>query len=422
MTILHPMSSFFKKPLQKWISFFGLVIAGESIYMLPYMRKTFQTSMEAVYSITASEIGILNSTFGVLAIICYFPSGWTADRFPLKNLLIISLIATGLGGFSMLFIRSFEALLVIHAFWGVTSILTFWSALIKATRNWANTDEQGKGFGLLDAGRGAVAALIASTATYGFSVADILETSLSYVIGIYSIAPIIAAFILMFSMKEPKAIKIRERKSLSEKVQLTTMLQNRKIMIMAGIIFCAYTLYVGSFDLPAYAERAFDLTRTEAAMIGTLRDWLRPIMALLAGILADKFTGSRTIFISFLLLLLCYASIALIGEKAVLFFFWFQLIGIASAVFALRGIYFALLEELELSLSHTGKVVGLVSFIGYIPDAFIHLISGLIVDEGSSYQGYFDFFLLLAFVALLGLLISAYLISLQHNRSKLVDK
>ncbi len=404
------------------MSFFGLIIAGESIYMLPYMRKTFQTSMEAVYSITASEIGILNSMFGVLAIICYFPSGWMADRFPLKNLLMISLIATGLGGTSMLFVRSFEALLAIHAFWGVTSILTFWSALIKATRNWARTDEQGKGFGLLDAGRGAVAALIASIATYGFSTADTLETSLSYVIGIYSIAPITAALILMFSMKEPKTDRTRERRSLSEKGQLTAMLKNRKIMMMAVIIFCAYTLYVGSFDLPAYAEKAFDLTRTEAAMIGNLRDWLRPIMALLAGILADKFTGSRTIFISFVLLLICYASIALIGEKGVLFFFWFQLIGIASAVFALRGIYFALLEELELPISNTGKVVGLVSFIGYIPDAFTHLISGLMVDEGSSYDGYFDFFLLLAFVALLGLLISGYLISHQQNGSQPVDK
>ena len=416
------MSNFIKKPLHKWTYFLGLIVAGESIYMLPYMRKTFQTSMEAVYQISASEVGILNSMFGILAIICYFPSGWMADRFPLKNLLIISLIATGLGGISMLFVRSFEALILIHAFWGITSILTFWSALIKATRNWAGTDEQGKSFGLLDAGRGAVAALIASIATYAFSLADTLEASLSLVIGIYSIAPILAALLLFFSMEEPQAVNESQQKARKDKGQFFSLLKNKRILAMAGIIFCAYTLYVGSFDLPAYAEKAFELTKTQAAIIGTLRDWLRPIMALSAGILADKFTGIKTIFTSFGLLLISYASIALVGEKAGLFLFWFQLVGIASAVFALRGIYFALLEELDFSISNTGRIVGLVSFIGYIPDAFIHLISGLMIDDGSSYQGYFDLFLIMAMVAFLGLWTSGYLIKLQRNRSKPADK
>lgn len=416
------MSNFIKKPLHKWTYFLGLIVAGESIYMLPYMRKTFQTSMEAVYQISASEVGILNSMFGILAIICYFPSGWMADRFPLKNLLIISLIATGLGGFSMLFVRSFEALILIHAFWGITSILTFWSALIKATRNWAGTDEQGKSFGLLDAGRGAVAALIASIATYAFSLADTLEASFSLVIGIYSIAPILAALLLFFSMEEPQAVNESQQKARKDKGQFFSLLKNKRILAMAGIIFCAYTLYVGSFDLPAYAEKAFELTKTQAAIIGTLRDWLRPIMALSAGILADKFTGIKTIFTSFGLLLISYASIALVGEKAGLFLFWFQLVGIASAVFALRGIYFALLEELDFSISNTGRIVGLVSFIGYIPDAFIHLISGLMIDDGSSYQGYFDLFLIMAMVAFLGLWTSGYLIKLQRNRSKPADK
>ena len=416
------MSNFIKKPLHKWTYFLGLIVAGESIYMLPYMRKTFQTSMEAVYQISASEVGILNSMFGILAIICYFPSGWMADRFPLKNLLIISLIATGLGGFSMLFVRSFEALILIHAFWGITSILTFWSALIKATRNWAGTDEQGKSFGLLDAGRGAVAALIASIATYAFSLADTLEASLSLVIGMYSIAPILAALLLFFSMEEPQAVNDSQQKAPKDKGQFFSLLKNKRILAMAGIIFCAYTLYVGSFDLPAYAEKAFELTKTQAAIIGTMRDWLRPIMALSAGILADKFTGIKTIFTSFGLLLISYASIALVGEKAGLFLFWFQLVGIASAVFALRGIYFALLEELDFSISNTGRIVGLVSFIGYIPDAFIHLISGLMIDDGSSYQGYFDLFLIMAMVAFLGLWTSGYLIKLQRNRSKPADK
>ena len=414
------MSIFFQKPIQQWIYFFGLIIAGESIYMLPFMRKTFQTSMEEVFLINSTEIGILNSMFGILAVICYFPSGKVADRFSLKKLLLFSLVSTGIGGLAMLVVQSFAGLLIIHAFWGITSILTFWAALIKATRNWGNLGDQGKSFGLLDAGRGAVAAIIASIATYSFTLAESNDLSLYNVILVYSLAPIFAAIIIGLSMKNIDDAPNESSKS-TEKISSQKILRDRKVWAFAGIIFCAYTLYVGSFDLPAYAEKTFDINKSNAAIIGTIRDWLRPVMALLAGILADKFTGTKTIFAAFFILLISYSSLGYLSDNNSIYIFWLQLVGIASAAFALRGIYFALLEELEFPISDTGKVVGFVSFIGFMPDAFIHLVSGAFVDASEAEQGYANFFLLLAGVALMGLLITYYLIRYQSDKWRSVD-
>lgn len=411
------MSFFFQKPIQQWVYFFGLIIAGESIYMLPFMRKTFQTSMEEVFLISSTEIGILNSMFGILAVICYFPSGKVADLFSIKKLLLFSLVSTGIGGLAMLLFQSFVALLIIHAFWGITSILTFWAALIKATRNWGNFSEQGKSFGLLDAGRGAVAAIIASVATFSFTLAENTDVSLYNVILVYSLAPLLAAVIIGFSMKNIDDVPADSSKSI-DKLNLQKLLADKKVWAFAGIIFCAYALYVGSFDLPAYAEKTFAVSKSNAAILGTIRDWLRPIMALLAGILADKFTGTKTIFAAFTVLLFSYASIGFLGDHNTLYIFWLQLVGIASAAFALRGIYFALLEELNFSISNTGKVVGFVSFIGFMPDAFIHLISGAFVDANEAQQGYAYFFMLLAGVALAGLLITYYLIRHQSDKSQ----
>ena len=68
------------KQWQRWLFLASLMLAGESIYMLVYMRKTFQTSMEQVFQVSATEIGLLNSMFGILALACYFPGGWLADR------------------------------------------------------------------------------------------------------------------------------------------------------------------------------------------------------------------------------------------------------------------------------------------------------------------------------------------------------
>ena len=46
-------------------------------------------------------------------------------------------------------------------FFGVTTILFFWAALIRATRDWGGNNAQGRAFGLLDGGRGLLAALLA---------------------------------------------------------------------------------------------------------------------------------------------------------------------------------------------------------------------------------------------------------------------
>ncbi|MEX2452146.1 MAG: MFS transporter, partial [Rhodospirillales bacterium] len=154
---------------QRWFYIGSLMLAGESIYMLPYMRKTFQTSMEEVFRLDAAEIGLLNSMFGVLALACYFPGGWLADRLSARKLLTFSLVSTGLGGLYMTTLPSYAGLLAVNAFWGVTSILTFWAALIKATRNWGGENEQGLSFGLLDGGRGAVGAVLASLAAVAFA-------------------------------------------------------------------------------------------------------------------------------------------------------------------------------------------------------------------------------------------------------------
>ncbi len=90
------------RPLHRFIYLGALMLAGESIYMLPYMRKTFQSSMEAAFGVTSTELGTLSSMFGILALVCYFPGGWLADRMPARHLLTFSLLTTGAGGFYLI--------------------------------------------------------------------------------------------------------------------------------------------------------------------------------------------------------------------------------------------------------------------------------------------------------------------------------
>ena len=61
--------------------------------------------------------------------------------------------------------------MLVWGFFGLTNILLFWAALIKVTRAWGGGDQQGLAYGLLDGGRGLLAAVLASLGVFAFSVA-----------------------------------------------------------------------------------------------------------------------------------------------------------------------------------------------------------------------------------------------------------
>lgn len=369
--------------------------------------------MEGLFDLTSIQIGLLNSVFGVIAVICYFPSGYLADRYSARSLITISLLSTGAGGFIMLLEPSFYVLLILHSFWGVSSILTFWAALIKATRDWGDDNNQGKGFGYLDAGRGVVAALLASIATYGFSLAKTSDIGMQTVLLIYSISPILCALFIWKTLPKNHLSNSTKNANSQFKIRdLKDLIGQPKIWSLSIIIFCAYTLYVGIFDFPAFVEKAFNQSKSFGAVLGTSRDWMRPIAAVSAGILADKYKSSFIIKYSFFTLIILFLSVGVFSPDFIgIEIFWIGMILIALAVFALRAVYFALMQEIKIPISQTGVSVGLISLVGYTPDTFLHLLSGWFVTYFGDVHGYQYFFTFLAFIALVGWLFTKRLIN-----------
>lgn len=412
----------------RWLYLGALVLAGESIYMLPYMRKTFQTSMEAAFDVTATQLGTVNSMFGILALVSYFPGGWLADRLPARHLLTVSLLTTSAGGLVMLSFPGYAGLLALHAFWGVTSILTFWGALIKATRDWGGPHEQGRGFGLLDGGRGIVAAGLASVATFVFvTTGDTVEAQLRGVLWVYTLAPAGAGVLVWLVLPNrldggaadtDTAAGAGARPGAAE---LSAAVRLPEVWLLAVLILAAYWLYLGSFEFPAFSERAYGTSPEFSAVLGSVRDWLRPVAAIAAGFLADRFSSTRVTAAAFGLLVASYASLLVVppaaGNVLVL---WIQVCATAVAVFALRGIYYALMEASAIPRNLTGITVGIVSAIGFVPDTFAFVVSGAFADAAPGGAGLRAYFGVLAGVALAGLAATAAIAARRaraHSRS-----
>jgi len=70
----------------------------------------------------------------------------------------------------------------------------------------------------------------------------------------------------------------------------------------------------------------------------------------------------------------------------------------------MRGLYFALLEEINTPLQLTGTLVGIISIIGFTPDIFMSLFIGNILGENPTVIEYQKLFSLFTLFPLLGII------------------
>ena len=156
--------------IRRSISILALIVAGEAVFFLPFvLPRVFRPTLLDVLHLTNLELGIAFSVYGVVALLAYFPGGPLADRFSARKLMAFALFATSIGGLAMASMPSLSALKMLYGFWGVTTILLFWAPLIRETRAWGGAKLPGRAFGILDGGRGLVAAAIGSGAVALFS-------------------------------------------------------------------------------------------------------------------------------------------------------------------------------------------------------------------------------------------------------------
>jgi len=171
------------------------------------------------------------------------------------------------------------------------------------------------------------------------------------------------------------------------------------------VILAAYSAYWGSYYFTPYATDVFLMSVVFGGTIGVGKMYLKPLSALGAGFLADRMGVARTIAWSFAVLILSFSLFAVMPGSPGLLAILVLNTGVASvAIFALRGIYFALLEEGGVPRATTGTVAGLMSAVGFTPDVFMPVLGGLLLDRYPGRAGYRYYFAFIVGLCIAGLL------------------
>lgn len=395
------------------------------VFGLPFhTARFFRPTMLEVFGVTNTQLGDMFALYGVTAMLSYFPGGAIADRFSARFLLIASLVATGCGGLYMATIPGAWQMTVLYGFWGITTIFLFWGALIRATREWGGRTSQGAAFGILEAGRGLAAAvfallLVAVLAGYLPDDATLAtdaerRAGMRAIILAYSAAAFAAAALVWFVIPDRGEADGTHRNPLEN---MSFVMRRPIIWAQAAIIICAYCGYKGLDYYSLYAVQVLGMDEVAGARLAAYGAYVRPVAAIAAGLIADRFGAARSLGVTFIVMAVVYLLLSVsVPEETGRIVIYANLGVSLFAVFALRGIYFALLQETRTSPHLTGAAVGMISLVGFTPEIFFAPIAGRILDATPGPGGHYDLFLFLAAIAALGLVSVVWLIRLKRNK------
>jgi MFS family permease len=383
-----------------------LCMGGGGIYILPYLGVYFYIPMKEAMHLDNLQLGLLQSAMGLTSMIFYWPGGWLADRFSPRKLIALSMIVNALLGFWLATLPSFKLLMAIQLLMGVFLTLTFWSSMIKMVRELASADQQGRYFGILEGGRNIATALFVAGGLYLFALLGSSSHGLRWTIISFSVALLVIGILSWLCLPEftTSTAVANDSEKLPVAVAIRRVVRIPAVWLTMFIILCAYVTSAGQAYFTPYATDAYRQSVVFGGVIATIIASTGIVAAPAAGFVADRWIASRTIQWLLVTLALCLSLFVIVRGNAHLL----PLLVINSTVigcvfFALRGIYFALLEEGAIPVALTGTATGLISLVAFTPDIFIPVLAGRLLDRYPvDGLGYRYFFLILVVFCLVG--------------------
>ena len=387
------------------------MLAAESIYILPYvLARVFRPTFLDVFNLTNLKLGGLFSIYGIVAFFSYLYGGVLADRYSPRKLLSISLIFTSLGGLVMMTYPSYFVMQLLFAYWGFTTVFIFWAPMLKATRSIGGLKKQGKTFSFLDGGRGIVASSIGLIGVFIFSILitkDVSSLTLSekqevfkYVIGASSLIVFIIGIVVYTYLR----IELKDDEKIGNIKSLLELAKLKSVWLISFIILCAYMGYKITDIYSLYASEVMLFDEINAARVGALQQYLRPIVCISIAFFTDKNGNINNIIIGFFVMMvgsILFASGLIKVSMNMLFII--SLIIVASGTYAIRGLYFSILKDGKIPYILSGSAIGLISIVGYSPDIFATPLYGYILDNYPGIRGHQYVYLILFLSSLIGI-------------------
>lgn len=405
--------------VKKYGTLLLLACGAGFIFQLPFIRETFYIPIQTAMGLSNAQMGKLSSWYAIVATPAYFLGGIVADRFSPKIMLTFSFVSTGLLGMWFSMFPGYKTSQLIFALMGFTTVMTYWSSVIKAVRMLGSSEEQGRLFGLQEGLRGFLnAGLVFVMAAVYAGFADQVVGA-AWAIRLCAVLLLVIGVLCWFVIDNPE--KGTQTESLKELVLGTFQcMKIPRVWLLTGIVFTAYCVYGLMSYINTYAVNVCGMSETAAANLGGIRYLLQGVGGVVGGFLADKIHSRlKVISISGGLLAVSWAAFIFIPGNAsalagVIGNFFIGVI----LIYAIRSQYFADIDDAGLDVKITGRVSGILSTFGYLPDVFMFTLVGSWLDGAAGKAGYNKVFICAAVMGALCMLISGGLYKIVEKNKK----
>lgn len=364
------------------IQFIVLGIGAYIIYQPIYEKNTYYEAFIQGFNITNTQFATMFSAFSIVSLIAYFPGGIIADKFSPRKLLTFSFISTALLALWESTFPSYEVGIFIFGAMGATTTLTFWAALVKATRQFGKAMAgESKALGFQEGVRNVGKMLIATVAVWLFSRFAAIEDGLVAVLrydAVITLACGVASWFVFSDDSEEESAVYKE--SLIK--QLAQCLKNPAVWVVSLIVLGTYSM---SANLSGYVTKIgtskFSLSVQMAAVAVMISTYMQPVGSFIGGWLGDKMGATKALALS-TLGIMCTTAVVLFLPKSPAMAIPFILTYLVFTGFrgAARGQYYGPLREAGVPMVLSGTATGLIATIGYSGDTFLPIISGKLLD------------------------------------------
>lgn len=405
------------KNARKIVGIMACAFLYSTMYLLPYIKYIFYDAIVEVTGFTNTQIGFTLTVYIIASIICTLPSGWLADRYDPKKLLVISGIAHfAVSLLALVFIKNYTMTLVCFFAMGITSLLGFWSPVFKAVAQVGTPEEQGKYYGMFEAFNGVGSMIFNFLALWVYGrITGGSAAALKGVYILYIVSSLVCTLLVAFLYKaDESAVKAGadnkpvEKKKASTK-EILSVLKMPRVWLFSFMVFGVYGFYCGSSYLTPYFSTVLGISVVFSGSLATLKNYgTRLVGAPIAGAICDKIGRVKFMIIGFILAIIFMVGFMMMPAKAsALVPIMILMFAVALVDVAMKGVQFSVIDEIGVDPAVNGMAISLASLIGYnVPDLVLHPIFGAILDANEPVQAY-----KIIFACLLGMLILGFVCS-----------
>lgn len=404
---------------KKWISFGILMLGAGTIYKLGFLKDAFYVPMQEFMGLSHTQIGTAMSVAGLISTFGFLASIYLTDRVSKKIMIPLSLISICVCGIALSTFPSYPVFLLIYCLLAICADMLYWPTMLKTVRLLGNADEQGRMFGIMEAGRGLMDTIIAFGALGIFSALGSTAFGLKMAILFYSIVPGVIGIIMYFLLEPdeaPAAAASQENVSANKRAWegVVRALKNKNIWLVSFNVFFVYSVYCGLTYFIPFLEEAYALPAALVGVYGIINQYgLKMLGGPIGGFITDKVLHSATKYlqIAFVIVGVILAVFAMLPHQSMGIAVGMAItLTISACVYSMRAIFFAPMDEVDVPREITGSAMSMGSFIGYLPGAFMYAVYGGILDKFEGLAGYRIVYIIMAVFAVGGLLLSTYIL------------